>query len=361
MTTSIYIHIPFCEHICTYCDFCKRFYNEDIVSKYLDELKKEIDNNYQGEVIKTLYIGGGTPSSLDLNNLSKLKEIISTIKVDKNLEFTFEVNPENIEKEKFLLLKAMGVNRISMGIESTNNKFLKYLGRHHDFSLVKEKIKLIKELGFKNINVDLIYALPNENIDDLKNDLDNILSLNVNHISTYSLEIHDNTILGIKKEKNIKEDLDSDMYKFICKYLKKNGFNHYEISNFCKKDSYSRHNLVYWKNDEYYGFGLGAAGYVNNVRYDNTRSLYKYLKGNYCLNEEKIVLKDKISYELILGFRLINGINKDEFKEKYGVELENQYNIRDLIKQGYLVDDGFNIKVSYDKIYVENRILENFL
>ena len=360
MTTSAYIHIPFCEHLCTYCDFCKRFTNKKIINEYLKALRQEIEDNYQKEKLKTIYIGGGTPSSLDYNDLKKLMNIVSLLKREDICEFTFEVNPENITEEKLKLLKENGVNRISMGIESTNNRLLKYLGREHDFKLVKDKIKLIKKY-FSNINVDLIYALPNETIDDLKNDLDNIMSLDINHISTYSLEIHNHTILGIKKEQPILEDIDSDMYYFICDYLKKHGFKHYEISNFGKDDTYSCHNLVYWKNEEYYGFGLGASGYVNSIRYDNTRSMYNYVLGKRRLNEEKLTTKDKISYELILGFRLIDGINKKEFKEKYGVQLISQYNVSELIEQGYLIDDGLNIKVSYDKIYVENVILENFI
>ena len=189
----------------------------------------------------------------------------------------------------------------------------------------------------------------------------NILSLDVDHISTYSLEIYNNTILGIKKEKNIEEDLDSDMYNVIKETLTKNGFIHYEVSNFCKNNYYSRHNLVYWKNQEYYGFGLGASGYVNNIRYDNTRSIKDYFNNKVVLNEEKINKKDQISYELILGFRLLKGINKEEFKKKYQEELIDQYNIKDLIKKGYLIDDSENIKVNEKYIYVENSILENFI
>ena len=151
------------------------------------------------------------------------------------------------------------------------------------------------------------------------------------------------------------------MYNLICNYLKEHEFNHYEISNFCKNDTKSFHNLTYWKNNEYYGFGLGAAGYIKNIRYDNTRSMVKYLNGNYRLNEEVLDITDKISYELILGFRLINGINKEEFKKKYHCELIDQYNIKELINKGLLIDDGLYIKVSYDKIYVENMILENFV
>lgn len=360
MTTSAYIHIPFCDNICNYCDFCKRYSYPNIVNNYLEALEKDIKDNYKGEVLKTIYIGGGTPSSLTIKELTKLMKIIKLFKLDSSYEFTFECNPESVTEEKLVLLKENGINRISLGIESTNDKFLKYLGRKHNFNLVKEKIKLIKKY-FDNINVDLIYALPNETIFDLKRDLQNIVKLDVNHVSTYSLEIHDNTIFGIKKTKNISEELDSDMYNEICKYLKENGYNHYEVSNFCKGNTYSRHNMVYWKNNEYYGFGLGASGYVNNIRYDNTRSMYKYINGNKVLNTEKLNKQDKISYELILGFRLIEGINKEEFKKKYNVNLIEEYNIKELIKLGYLIDDGINIKISYDKIYIENSILENFV
>lgn len=361
MTTSVYIHIPFCEHLCSYCDFTKRFYDEEIAKKYLEALKKEIISNYQGEIIKTLYVGGGTPSAISFNNLLKLKEIVNIFKMNQDYEFTFEVNPENIDKQKLELLKEIGVNRISMGVESTNNHFLKYLGRNHDFHMVQEKISLIKKVGIKNINVDLIYALPNQTINDVKTDLDNILKLDVHHISTYSLEIHNNTILGIKKEKNINEDLDSEMYYFIANYLKEKGFEHYEVSNFCKNNHYSYHNLVYWNNNHYYGFGLGASGYVGSIRYENTRNLTKYLQGIYRYNEEKISEKDNLSYALILGFRLIKGINKKNFRDKYHRELIEMYNIKELIERNYLQDDGFYIKIRYDKVYVENNILENFV
>ena len=360
MTTSAYIHIPFCDHICTYCDFCKRYNYKNIVDNYLNSLANDIKDNYHGEKLKTIYIGGGTPSSLNLNELSKLMKIVKLLNFDKSYEFTIECNPENITEEKLVLLKNNGVNRISLGVESTNTKYLDYLGRKHDYKLVKEKVKLIKKY-FNNINVDLIYALPKESVLDLKKDLSNIVNLGVNHVSTYSLEIHDNTILGIRKTKSINEELDSKMYNVICEYLKENGFNHYEISNFCKDDTYSRHNIVYWNNEEYYGFGLGASGYVNNIRFDNTRSMINYIKGKRVLNKEKLTKKDKISYELILGFRLVNGINKADFKHKYSVNLIDQYNIKELIKSGLLVDDGLYIKVNYDKLYIENSILENFV
>ena len=360
MVSSIYIHIPFCSNICSYCAFTKLYYNSNLVKSYLKALKKEIIDNYKGEVIKTLYIGGGTPSSLTILELKELFNILKIIKKDKNIEFTFEVNPENIDKEKLLLLKENGVNRISMGVESTNNKFLKYLNRNHDFNLVKDKIKLMKELEFNNINVDLIYALPNETLKDLKKDLDNILSLNINHISTYSLMIEPHTILYINKEKNIDEELDFKMYNLICKTLKEHGYNHYEISNFSKLGYESKHNLVYWNNEHYYGFGLSSSGYINNTRYTNTNILNNYLNKLERI-EEKLTKKDIIQYELILGFRKINGINKNKFYNKYKIDIHDLYNIKDLLNKDYLQENDCNIFIKYDKIYVENSILVNFI
>jgi len=361
MTNSVYIHIPFCKNICTYCNFTKFYYNEKQVTNYLEALKREIKERYKGEVLKTLYIGGGTPSSLNIRELQKLFDIIKIFKLDKNIEFTIEVNPETIDLEKLKLFKKNKVNRISMGVESTIDKNLNYLGRCHDFTLVKEKIKLIKEVGINNINVDLIYALKNQSLKDLEIDIDNILSLDVTHISTYSLIIEENTILGIRKENNISEDLDSLMYNLISKKLKENGFCHYEVSNFAKIGYESRHNLVYWNNDYYYGFGLASASYIDTKRINNTSSLNKYLEGNYFKEIENLDKKDILSYALILGFRKINGINKKEFFNKYGVDIRTLYNVKDLIKEGLLNENKDNIYIPYDKIYIENSILENFV
>lgn len=358
---SVYIHIPFCSHICTYCAFTKYYYNEKIISKYLDALEKEIITRYKDEEIKTIYIGGGTPSSLNLNELKKLFQIIKRFKLTDDIEFTMEVNPENIDEEKLLFFKENKVNRISMGVESTISKYLNYLGRNHDFKMVKDKILLMKKIGFTNINVDLIYAIPTETLSELKYDLNNILSLNVSHISTYSLMIEPHTILGINKEKVIDEEIDYNMYKLICNTLRQNGYNHYEISNFCKEGYESRHNLVYWNNENYYGFGISAAGFINNIRYTNTTSLRDYLNELYRKEKEDLSKKDLISYELILGFRKIKGINKKKFYDKYHLNIVDLYNIKELIKQKDLIDDGVNIYINYDKIYIENSILINFI
>ena len=258
---SCYIHIPFCNKICSYCDFAKVNYNKLYIDAYLDSLSHEIDLYYKSEILDTLYIGGGTPSGLEIDELNKLFKILKKIKLNKTYEFTFECNIESLTEEKLKLLYNNGVNRLSIGIQTLNLKFLKFLNRNHNKESVLNIINLANTIGFNNINVDLIYAIPGETISDLEEDLKFLTSLPITHISTYSLMIEPHTKLYIDNIKNIDQDLDYKMYKFICNYLKNKGFNHYEISNFSKKHN-SKHNLTYWNNEFYYGFGLSSSGFI---------------------------------------------------------------------------------------------------
>ena len=252
---SVYIHIPFCDTICSYCDFCKVFYNSKLVDNYLSALNNEVDKYYKGEVINTIYVGGGTPSSLSLEQLNVLFSIINKFKLSNNYEFTFECNIENINSDKLKFLYDNGVNRLSVGVQTFNEKFLKLLNRNHISDEVVSKIKLAKKIGFSNINIDLIYGIPGETLDDLNHDIDMFLSLGINHISTYSLILEEHTKLYVDGVSNIDEDMDRSMYDLICDRLSDNGFNHYEVSNFSKEGFQSKHNLVYWNNLNYYVFG----------------------------------------------------------------------------------------------------------
>ena len=359
MVKSAYIHIPFCNNICSYCDFCKLLYNKNFVKKYLNALEKEITDNYKGEILDTIYIGGGTPSSLSITELNKLFSIIRIFKLSKDYEFTFEVNIEDITEEKLEKLKENKVNRLSIGIESFNDKYLKYLGRNYTSDIIKEKVELAKKY-FDNINVDLMYALKNESLDELEKDIDKILTLDIKHISCYSLIIEKNTKLYIDNTKYISDDLDSDMYDLIDKKLE-NKYHRYEVSNYSITSYESRHNLTYWKNNEYYGFGLGAAGYIDNIRYTNTRNLSKYISENYERQEEVLTKEDKIKYEFILGLRLTSGINKDNFNKKYVININEIEVIKELINKGLLIDDKINIYVPKKYFYVLNDILVNFV
>ena len=358
---SVYIHIPFCDTICSYCDFCKFIKNDEWIDKYLGELENEIKLKYKGEFIKTLYIGGGTPSCLSVSQLEKLFDIVKIINKNSNIEFTFECNIESLDEEKLKLLYLNGVNRLSIGVQTFNKKYLSYLNRNHTKEEVINKIELAKQIGFNNINIDLIYALPNQTLKELDSDIDSFLNLDINHISTYSLILESNTKLYIDGEKNIDEDLDYNMYKLICDKLKNNGYNHYEISNFSKKGYESKHNLVYWNNEEYYGFGLGASGYINGIRYENTRSFNNYILGKYVSSSHKLSKREKLENEFILGFRKIDGIDKKSFKEKYNININDIEVINKLLKENKLLENKKSIYINLDYIYVSNDILLEFI
>ena len=354
---SVYIHIPFCKSICSYCDFCKMYYNGSWVTQYLNSLLLEIQDKYDGEEIKTIYIGGGTPSSLSIKELKYLFEIVKVFKLATEYEFTFECNLNDINEELLEVLKENRVNRLSIGIESFDENKLKFMERNHTFDEALSIMKLARSYGFCNIYVDLIYGIPNETMKDLKKDLDLILKLDPDHISTYSLIVEDHTKIGNMGIVPIPEELDASMYEYICDKLDSKKFKHYEVSNFALNNKESRHNLTYWNNEEYYGFGLGAHGYIHGVRYENTRNLTKYLSGEYVKSEEILSKEDKMYNELMLGFRKMEGINLRNFFQKYDVNMQEVFNLKDVLKEKELIVDGEYIFVNPEYIYVMNEIL----
>ena len=357
MIKYCYIHIPFCSKICSYCDFCKMLNYDKFIDTYLDALEEEIKTIYKGDTLDTIYIGGGTPSCLNIKQLKRLFEILNIFKRSNNFEFTIEGNFESTDLDKLKLYKEYGINRLSFGIETINNKYLEYLNRSLDLNEVEKVLENCRELGFNNINVDLMYAIDEESIKDLEIDLDYVLSLNVEHISTYSLIIEDHTILGINKTDNIDPDLDDDMYKCICNKLKDNGYIHYEISNFCKEGYESRHNNSYWANENYYGFGLGASSYIENRRTTNTRSLNHYKLKRYPKEIEYLDINSMMEYEVILNLRRNTGIDLKLFKEKYDKELSEVYNYKRLIGLGLLKEENNHLIIPEDKWYISNYIL----
>lgn len=354
---SVYIHIPFCKTICSYCDFCKFYYYKEWVLNYLNVLESEVDTYYKEDLVYTIYIGGGTPSALDIEEFERLFQIVNKFDLSKCVEFTFECNIENITLEKMKFLKEHGVNRLSVGVETFHDKYLNFLNRHHSVIEVKNKIEMMKQVGFDNINVDLIYALPNETVEEVSEDIQFFLKLDIPHISTYSLMIEPKTKLGIEHVEEIDEELDFEMYQEIDKILKQNGYLHYEISNFSKPNYESKHNLVYWNNDEYYGFGMGASGYVDGVRYDNTRNFHDYMNKCYRFESESLSLNEKIENEFILGFRKLDGISLKSFYDRYQKDFRKYPVIDRLLKEGKLVFVDGNIRISDEYVYVSNQIL----
>jgi len=335
------------------------YYKKGYVDKYLNILEKEIKLRYKNEIVKTIYIGGGTPSSLDILQLDKLLSIISIIKIDNNYEYTIECNIEDINIEKLELFKQYGINRISIGVESFDDKIIKKLNRYHDREMVFNNINLVKKY-FDNINIDLIYGL-SDDINIVKEDINCFLKLDIPHISYYSLIIEENTKLYIDKHKYIDESTDKEMFDYINKVLTDKGYNHYEISNYAKDGYESIHNKNYWLNGEYYGFGLSAVSYLDNHRISNTKNLTKYLGGLYIEEDNYEDININKENDLILGLRLINGIDIDNYNEKYNDNLLEKDIIKELINNNYLEVVNNMLKCNYKYIYLENYILEKII
>ena len=358
---SLYIHIPFCSSMCDYCDFTKLQYFSFLADSYITSLIKEIKSYDIPKDLKTIYIGGGTPSVL---SLEQLERILSTVdEYSKKVEeFTIEVNPESIDIDKLKLFKKHRVNRISMGVESTNDQILNSINRKHTFDDVKKAVFLIRNEGFTNLSLDLILGLPNVTDSLLENDIKNIISLNPDNVSCYSLTVHENTKFYIKGIKAPEDDTLRNMYDLVHYHLSKNGYEHYEISSWGKNKKYGKHNFTYWRNERYFGVGLGASGYVNNIRYKNTRNLNKYNKMENIIDEKEVVAKkDEIIYEIMLRLRTFEGIDLAQFEQKFGFNLyqNKEKIIQKLIKNGLLLlDEEKKILVAtYEGMMVLDQII----
>lgn len=359
MASSMYIHIPFCKTICRYCDFCKMYSKDEWISEYLKALYEEIDSYYRGEKLRTIYIGGGTPNSLNDRDFEVLLQLVDTLLKDSTYEYTIECNVELLTENQVRLMKKYGVNRVSLGVQTFEEKFMTFLNRTHTKVEVRDKITLLKEYGITNINVDLMYAFPLETMEDLKRDIEVFLTLDVPHISTYSLMIEHHTILYTEGVSPIDEELDAEMYNVILDMLPE--YNHYEVSNFAKEGYESKHNLTYWNNKEYYGFGLSASGYVDGVRYTNTKNLKKYINKEYRGEEHLLSKQETMENEMILGLRKMEGVSLSKFYRTYGIKIEDAFDILDLLKQEKLLISGDYIKINNRYIYISNDILLYFI
>lgn len=359
---ALYIHIPFCQCLCDYCDFVKLQHFHIFAKKYLSALKKEIDHYHINHLLDTIYIGGGTPTSLEDSLFEQLLKMVFPL--TKNVkEYTIEANPESLSDNKLLLMKQYGVNRISIGVESTHDSILRSINRKHLFGDVKAAIKRAKDLGFNNINVDLIIGLPNVTIDLLKEDIINLLSLNIEHISCYSLTVHEHTVFHIKKIKEPSEDYSRDSYDMINNLLTTNGFQHYEVSNWCKKGYESIHNLTYWRNERYYGLGLGASGFINNIRYTNTKSINEYNRFEFIKEKEYVSIQDEEEYYIMLNLRTMFGIDYLDYQERFGKDFKNihQRTILDFIQKGLLIEQDERLFPTHEGMMILDSIIIRFI
>lgn len=330
MIEAAYIHIPFCEHICHYCDFNKVFLKGQPVDEYLDALALEMELTLQEastNTLKTIFIGGGTPTALTEQQLEKLCLMIKkNLPYTKNTEFTFEANPGDLSEKKLQILFEAGVNRISFGVQTFNEELLKRIGRVHRAKDVFESVEAAKKNGFKNISIDLIYSLPGQTVADFKETLHTSFSLNIQHYSGYSLIIEPKTVFYNLMNKGKLplpgEDVEAEMYEILMEEMDRHGFKQYEISNFSKPGFESKHNLTYWNNEWYYGFGAGAHSYINGARISNHGPLKKYMESIHSkelpiIHKHIVSRTEKIEEEMFLGLRKTAGISIQKFIEKF--------------------------------------------
>lgn len=402
---SLYIHIPFCIKKCRYCDFLSGPCDKDTQARYVKALISEIrQSEYAGSRVETVFFGGGTPSILRAEWLEEiLDNVIEIFEVDENAEISIECNPGTVDKGKLTQLKKMGFNRLSIGLQSGNDDELKYLGRIHNYEEFLETYKNAREVGFENINVDIMSALPGQTIDSYKDTLKKVISLGPEHISAYSLIIEEGTEywdiygddgnnLSVKSGEEAErqlpdEDTEREMYHVTEEMLAEAGYHRYEISNYAKDGFECRHNKVYWTGDPYIGFGIGAASYADHVRWSNTDELYPYMKmllkeGNLDMewddeDEEeirplqtewrcgyqKLGVNDRMEEFMIVGLRLMKGVSREKWKSLFGKDIEEVFGkqIKKSVEEGLLVTEGDDIRLSSKGIDVSNIVLARFL
>ena len=361
---GLYIHIPFCKRLCTFCDFPKRInQKEETIDLYLKKLIQEI-NNLKETDINTIYLGGGTPNSLSLSQLEDLLIAIKNKQFNEILEYTIETNYELITKEQIELFKKYQINRVSIGVQTLNNECANKINRYCDYEILKEKVSLLKENGIHNINLDFIFGLPNEKIEDVIYNLKCISELDVKHISYYSLILEDKTVLSneisSRKIKLPNDELTDKMYKLIINKLKEMGFNHYEISNFAKKGFESKHNLIYWNLDEYVGLGLSAASYYKGYRIYNSKLLTNYMFDNDIIKEE--IDKETSKGEFFwLGLRKISGVSINTYKNRFNSNPFIDFKIDELINKGLLEIDKDMIRLTSFGLEHGNYVFSYFV
>lgn len=369
---SLYIHIPFCKQKCLYCDFPSYGGKDNLIEDYVDALCKELKEKGRGYKIRSIFIGGGTPSHLPEIQLEKLLKVIKTLDFHENIEYSVECNPGSITKEKLNIMKDNYVNRISMGLQSTDNSLLKGIGRIHSFEVFKENYNLAREVGFKNINIDLMFALPNQSLKQWKKTLNDIVDLKPEHISAYSLIVEEGTPFYSLYEKKLlnlpTEDEEREMSEMTLEILKRNGYQQYEISNYALKEKECYHNKIYWKCKNYLGVGVSASSYINGIRLKNIDSIEDYIqnvkKGEGVI-EEKIVnsIEDNMEEFMFMGLRMIKGVSEKDFLKRFNKSIDEVYGriIEKNIKIGLIKRENERIFLTAKGIEVSNAVMSEFI
>lgn len=359
---ALYVHVPFCRSICYYCDFTHVMYSQDTADRWLQALSAELSARDISRHLKTVYIGGGTPSSLNSGQLETLLTLLAPCTREVT-EYTCEINPETVDPEKAGLLAAHGVSRISIGFQTGSEKLLKSMGRHHSAADVKRVMDLFRSFGISNISLDLMYSLPQQTMDDLKEAVDTAIALNPTHLSLYSLTVEENTVFGRRGYESLDEDTEADMYEYICRTLPEHGFRQYEISNFAKEGCESRHNKTYWTYRDFYGVSCGASGKEGLTRYDVTPSLKEYLKDPLKREEIHLSVKDAMFEMVMMNLRLKDGMDLRLFSDTFGVTFEEAFRgkYEPLAENGMLTVTGGRAVCTEKGYHLLNSILADLL
>ncbi|MDT2833163.1 radical SAM family heme chaperone HemW [Vagococcus carniphilus] len=374
--TSAYIHIPFCEHICFYCDFNKVFIEGQPVDDYIESLIKEIrltKAKFPSDNTETIYIGGGTPTSLSASQLDVLlKGVREELPFKDGDEFTVEANPGDLTLEKLKVLQNYGVNRVSMGVQSFNDRLLKKIGRKHSAKDVYDTMKIFEAANFDNISIDLIFALPNQTMEDFEDTLNQALSLDLPHYSMYSLILENKTMFynwarqGRLHLPGI--DVEGDMFELAIDKMTKAGRHQYEVSNFAKPGKESQHNLIYWNNEHYYGLGAGASGYLGNIRYKNHGPIQHYLKPLEndelpTITIEELSIENQMEEEMFLGLRKTEGVSIKKFEQKFNRSLDTVYGktIQQLIEEKLIKKENDYVSLTSKGLILGNEVFKEFL
>lgn len=374
---GLYIHIPFCVKKCNYCDFNSFKLDKDLKNRFLQDLKKEM-KLYKEELeneaeITSIFLGGGTPSILNEEEIEYIFKCINeNFKIKEGAEITIECNPGTLNLEKLLMMKKVGINRLSIGLQATQDKHLKYIGRIHTYDEFEKNYKEALNVGFNNINIDLMYCLPNQSFDDWKESLEKITNLNPAHISAYSLILEEDTELYNMYKRNefklMDEDTDIDMYEYTINYLKSKGYNQYEISNYSKPGFECNHNILYWKCGHYIGLGPGASGYIKNIRYGNLCDLNEYhtklLKNEKPIESKEVIsIKDGIEEKIFMGLRMNEGIKFADFKSEFNIDFLEKYKkqIQDLSEKKLIKLDDDGIALTQKGREISNSVFIEFM
>ncbi|MEB1807540.1 MAG: radical SAM family heme chaperone HemW [Bacillaceae bacterium] len=377
MPTAIYVHIPFCEHICHYCDFNKVFLQGQPVDEYVQALDSELADaaaKYLTEPIQTIYIGGGTPTALSASQLEKvLASLHEHFTLNDSLkEWTVEVNPGGVTDDQLNVLRDYGVNRLSIGVQTFDPILLKRIGRTHQPEDIYKTIERARQKGFKNLTVDLMFGLPEQTMEAFDATLKKAFSLEIEHFSAYSLKVEEKTVFyNLLRKGKLPlptEDEEAVMYERLIEQMNKHGYHQYEISNFAKSGYESKHNIIYWNNEEYFGIGAGAHGYINGVRYANIGPVQKYIqsiaeKRQARFEANELSEKERMEEEMFMGLRMLDGVSKQKFYERYGIQLTDLYEkqIEQLAASQLIQVTPDQVKLTRKGVFLANEVFEQFL